>query len=142
MFQTRSLKLFWTPRRTWGALLLGLLMGVVFLLPLGPHQKGFFPICVLNKTTGLHCPGCGATRASHALIRGDIAAAFASNPLFVLFVPFFAYLAIRSGWPALVRNKWKPVACSTKILIPLAFLVLAYGVVRNLEHPALAWMAP
>lgn len=142
MIQTRSLKLFCTPRRTWEALLLGLLIGVVFLLLIGPNQKGFFPICVLNKTTGLHCPSCGATRASHALIRGDIAAAFTNNPLFVLFVPSFAYLAICSGWPALVRNEWKPVACSTKILIPLTFLVLAYGVVRNIEHPPFAWMTP
>ena len=138
----QNLNEFWTPRRTWGLLISGAIAGVVLLLFFDPNQKNFFPICVLNETTGLHCPGCGATRATHALVHGDLATAFDKNPLFILFIPFFAYLAIRSGWPALANNEWKPVACPTRILTSLTVIVLAYGILRNLSHPALAWMAP
>lgn len=42
------------------------------------------PRCGFKVLTGLPCPTCGSTRACLALVRGDLAAAFASNPLFVL----------------------------------------------------------
>lgn len=39
------------------------------------------PGCFFRGLTGLPCPGCGATRGLAALLEGDVAGAFASNPL-------------------------------------------------------------
>ena len=44
--------------------------------------------CVFNYATGLQCPGCGLTRASMAVLRGDFQAAFNFNQL-AFFVPLF-----------------------------------------------------
>ena len=40
--------------------------------------------CPLRALTGIACPGCGATRAAAALLQGDLRAALALNPFFVL----------------------------------------------------------
>ena len=65
-----------------------LLCGVaaVWLFQRGPGLDGLTPGCMFRNVTGLHCPGCGMTRATHALMHGDVATAFRFNPVgFVLF---------------------------------------------------------
>ena len=52
--------------------------------------------CIFRFTTGVPCPGCGMTRAYAALLRGDVAAAFAYHPLFWT-VPVAACLAWVQG---------------------------------------------
>jgi hypothetical protein len=42
------------------------------------------PACTFRAVVGLPCPTCGATRAGLALAQGELAAAFAFNPLFVI----------------------------------------------------------
>ena len=42
------------------------------------------PPCAFNKVTGLYCPGCGGTRATIALFRGQIIRSFRFHP-FVLY---------------------------------------------------------
>lgn len=44
--------------------------------------------CMFAEMTGLPCPGCGMTRASLALMRGDLRTALLFHP----FVPFFFVL--------------------------------------------------
>jgi len=42
--------------------------------------------CLFEAMFDLECPGCGLTRALQALLHGDLAAAWARNPLvFVVF---------------------------------------------------------
>ncbi|RYD71796.1 MAG: DUF2752 domain-containing protein [Verrucomicrobiaceae bacterium] len=43
-----------------------------------------FPPCAFHALTGWACPSCGMTRATLKLLAGDIPAAFAFNPLYVL----------------------------------------------------------
>lgn len=38
-------------------------------------------LCVFRRVTGIPCPGCGLVRAAGLLLRGEISAAFAVNPL-------------------------------------------------------------
>ena len=40
--------------------------------------------CLFREVTGLQCPGCGTSRMALALMRFDIPAAFAYNPVFQL----------------------------------------------------------
>jgi len=91
-------------------------------------------LCMFHRITGLQCPGCGMTRAFHALMHGHISEALEYNllsiPLFfaaaVLLVLDIAYLArgIRVHLGLSERQKdfygWV-----------VLFLVLSYGVVRN-----------
>ncbi|MEO6703475.1 MAG: DUF2752 domain-containing protein [Jatrophihabitantaceae bacterium] len=45
------------------------------------------PLCPLHAMTGLWCPLCGVTRASHALLHGQLGTALQDNLLFVLALP-------------------------------------------------------
>ena len=56
--------------------------------------------CVLKQTTGVDCPLCGATRATFALLRGEVGEALDLNALYVLLLP--ALLTVAVVW--LVRR--------------------------------------
>ena len=43
--------------------------------------------CLVKLLFGVACPGCGLTGALHAMLSGDLAAAWASNPLVFVLVP-------------------------------------------------------
>lgn len=49
--------------------------------------------CPLHAVTGIPCPGCGLTRATWALARGEPGAAFALHPLVVPVLAWFAVVA-------------------------------------------------
>lgn len=42
------------------------------------------PQCTFHAVTGWPCPTCGTTRATLKLLQGDLAAAFALNPLYFM----------------------------------------------------------
>ncbi|MFM2376472.1 MAG: hypothetical protein RLZZ165_1569 [Bacteroidota bacterium] len=47
--------------------------------------------CLWTAVLGVHCPGCGLTRAAVHLVHLDPAAAWATNPLIYLLVPAGMY---------------------------------------------------
>ncbi len=49
---------------------------------------GVVPPCLFHRVSGLYCPGCGGTRAVHALLEGNLIASFLYHP----FVPYAAVL--------------------------------------------------
>jgi hypothetical protein len=104
-----------------------------------PATNGFYPVCRFHQVTGLNCPGCGATRACHALLHGDLSTAFRDNALFVLSLPA---LLLRGGWLAIARYRgrpagsWLPVNWAWSLLI----IALVFAVLRNL--PAFAFLSP
>jgi hypothetical protein len=61
-------------------------------------------LCMLRRTLGIECPGCGMTRCFIALAHGDFAAAWSYNPagiwLFALMafqIPFQSLQLVRIG---------------------------------------------
>ena len=50
--------------------------------------------CPIRYVFGVSCPGCGMTRACMSALRLDFGGAFAYHPLWVLLVPFFAFLVV------------------------------------------------
>src|SRR5688500_7978079 len=68
----------WTWLATVGAL------GFVLLRVGGPAWARILPACSVRQLTGLYCPGCGGTRCTVRLLQGDLAGAFAMNPLLVI----------------------------------------------------------
>lgn len=104
-----------------------------------PVEHRFFPPCLFHNLTGLHCPGCGATRALHQLLHGHVSAALRCNALLILSLPVLAWLAAR-----FVRQRWRgekdtPQWPGWWTWIFLGAM-LVFVVWRNL--PSGAWLAP
>jgi hypothetical protein len=75
-----------------------------------PDRYSFYPACPIAIYLHLHlqCPGCGATRALAALLRGHLTEALLLNPLTTLLLPIaIAYYA----W-----NLWRQRAFPTIVL--------------------------
>lgn len=94
------------------------------------------PLCPLHAITGLWCPFCGSTRATHLLLHGDVSSALHDNVLFVSAIPLVVLLGLyRAAAGRPVRRPLPPV---------IRWLLLALGtvftVLRNL--PAGSWLAP
>ena len=50
-----------------------------------PESPGsLWPVCLFHCFTGLHCPGCGGTRALYWLIHGDLSRSLRCNILLLL----------------------------------------------------------
>ncbi|MBF6024135.1 DUF2752 domain-containing protein [Lysobacter niastensis] len=129
--------------RVAAALVLGaaVVAGVALLLVFDPNAgDNPLPRCVFQMVTGLYCPGCGMTRALHALLHGDLATAWAMNPLVVLMLATAPLMA----WHQLKLQPALPARMSRLLMdgkLWIASLIL-FGVLRNLPWSGFAWMAP
>lgn len=94
-----------------------------------PSQFGFYPRCFFHQATGLHCPGCGVTRALHHLLNGRVDQAFFMNPLLFLAMPFLVLLIFI---PSLTRRPMVPFLA--------ALILISYGILRNI--PSFSFLAP
>jgi hypothetical protein len=109
---------------------------------------GLFPACPLRELTGFDCPGCGGTRALHALTHGDIGSALDHNVLLTVVMPLallaWALWLARSvqvtwarrrqeagppAWPAALRFP----RLSHRTWIAVIAGLIAFGVVRNIS---------
>ena len=52
--------------------------------------------CLITKITGVHCLGCGMSRAFFALIKGDLYSAAEHNVLFFVLVVFIGFRFFQS----------------------------------------------
>ena len=115
------------------ALVVLVLMFVACMILLNNHpsEASWFPKCHLYTTTGMYCPGCGASRSMHHLVNGRYDQAVEHNQLMVfLGVPVALFLAISSLTSILfgrrifwVMPRWWGVA--------LGVLVIGWFVIRN-----------
>ena len=122
------------------AVALGLVVtGIWALRTFDPNMAGsLFPPCLFHTLTGLYCPGCGLTRALHALVHFDLPRALAMNPLIVLSLPALGLMALHG----LNGGRLLPAAVA-RVLFNGGYWIaalLVFGVLRNL--PWFAWLAP
>jgi len=96
-------------RRRWlanGLLVAGLaLCGARLAWP--PERYALYPACPVWTYLHIECPGCGATRALAALLRGHMGEAIRLNPLFVLLLPFGLGFALESYRRALRADAFR-----------------------------------
>ncbi len=120
---------------------LSLAAGAAVLFCFNPSQYHFYPLCQFHAATGLACPGCGALRAAHQLLHLHLVAAMRFNALLVLSVPVAAWLAARFAVRSWQR---RPIALPNQPAWLWAGLtvVIAFGILRNLPLPQLAWLSP
>ena len=107
-----------------------------------PRQLAL-PLCGFHTMTGLHCPGCGITRATHELLHGRCFAALHQNALWVLALPLIVYAVMSEvrylvwGWPLLgnpARRPW--------LLVGFGVAAFVFAVARNVPWYPLNLLAP
>ena len=112
-------------------------VGLVVVWLVDP-AKNDLPLCMFHAMTGMHCPGCGATRATHALLHGQFLEALHDNVLWVTLLPLGVLLAFGEVWRHhtgrplkfdLLRKNW--------FYIAIGVLMLTFFLVRNL--PGWPW---
>jgi hypothetical protein len=115
--------------------------GALVLFWFDPRQYHFYPVCFLHQTTGLLCPGCGALRALHQLLHGNLVAAFQFNPMLITALPVLAWWGVRCGLQAARKQ---PVSMGMRPFWLWALLaaVLVFSVLRNLPGASFALLRP
>jgi hypothetical protein len=104
-------------------------IGLSVLASANPATSPLFPPCLWRAATGWLCPGCGAARALHALLHGELGVALQMNPLAVAVVPLAAVHVIqirRRGFGVLTSDV-RPF-----VVRLIAATVVMFGILRNL----------
>jgi len=114
----------------------GLALGALVFF-FNPATHGFYPACIFHSLTGWNCPGCGATRALHALLHGNVRLALRDN---ALFVALLAGLALYSLQFAGRRQKSSGGRRWAHCLWALLGASILFAVFRNL--PGYEWLSP
>lgn len=102
---------------------LAVVAAVSAALQLAPGEVSLLP-CPVRLATGVPCPGCGMTRASIALARGDLGGALELQPLALLVVPLLVAVALAPAWS---HRQWRRLGSPLRSGVLLAAFVLAIG---------------
>ena len=91
----------------------GLLVGAAAVVwPVFSDQTGASLPCPLRTFVGVPCPACGLTTAAVALVRGEVGAALAANPLIfglaALAVAAVPLVALRATGVLEPPRPWSP----------------------------------
>jgi hypothetical protein len=135
------------PRR-WRIRLVAVLVAAV-ALPFGaavlyrypPGEGTFYPTCVFHSVTGLHCPGCGATRCLHALVHGDLPQALAYNPLLVVALPLLAVGFVQTGYRQWTGRRLPLPRMPAWSIRVIFWVTLAFWILRNIPISPMTLLA-
>ena len=125
----------------WGLLALFAAVAGLVLFCFDPRQYHFYPVCFFYKTTGLLCPGCGASRAMHQLLHGHLATAFRFNPVLIFSLPILGWLGTRYVWQK-ARNEPASLGLRPLWLWLILTAVLLVSVLRNLPGVPFSLLRP
>lgn len=110
----------------------GLLLAAGIIYALWVERTGLAFPCPFRTVTHLLCPGCGVTRLCLALLQGDLAGAWQSNPALLLMLPLLTVLALRLAHRYVREGAALPRGWETPLIWGLLALLLAWGAIRNL----------
>lgn len=109
-----------------------LVAGILLRFP--PAQYSFYPVCPVHEFLHLQCPGCGATRAVAALLRGNITEAMRFNALVTLVLPIAAVYGL-SNYGRFVQRETIHWPQPPRAVVYAGFGVAAiFTAIRNLPH--------
>ncbi len=105
-------------------------------------MEGHIP-CVFQTVTHLHCPGCGAARASRSLLHLDILKAIDYNVLFVIFLPISAYFMLKQYIRYVFAKDILPmVKINRTTAIIITIVIALFGILRNIPLYPFNILAP
>jgi len=114
---------------------------LLWVLKTYPHIIYNAPLdCAWYKYAGLHCAGCGVTRALHNLLNGNLYAAFRMNPFVISSVPLWVALGVWELKRALCRQPH--VTLPMWVIWTYVGIMLAFVVMRNLPWAPFCYLAP
>ena len=120
-----------------------LIVGIFTLVTYFPPDAYFYVPCLFHLSTGLHCPGCGSTRAVSSFMHGDFIVGLKNNLLIILWGPYLIYrlfLVIFSWIDEKQRVVWSP---PTSTIIIFLIITITYTILRNLPiEPFVTLFAP
>ncbi|MCL1944892.1 MAG: DUF2752 domain-containing protein [Firmicutes bacterium] len=90
-----------------------------------------FGTCPIRTVTGIHCPGCGATRAAKALIKLDFATTANYHLLFLIISIYLAIAFCYNVYTVIRYNKFIQVKGSHCIAIVIA--IVLFTIIRNMN---------
>jgi hypothetical protein len=111
-------------------------LAATILLRFPPGQCSFYPQCPFHQYLHLLCPGCGATRALAALLRGHLAEAMHFNALITLLLPFAAAYGIASYRRFLQRSAIRWLQPPPAAVYAALGVAIVFTVIRNLPSHA------
>lgn len=88
--------------------------------------------CLFRLVTGLNCPGCGVTRMCLALLRLDLAGAWAANPGLMVLLPALGVLGLSAARRYVATGERHLLPWQNALAWALAGALILYGVVRNI----------
>lgn len=80
--------------------------GIIFFVNIDPAQCTWAPKCIFKLLTGWQCPGCGFSRAAHALLHGRLTEALQYNYFFIISIPYAIAVIIANMMPRTVNGYW------------------------------------
>lgn len=116
--------------------------GLCVLYWFPPATSWFYPPCVIRTATGYYCPGCGATRALHALLHGELRQAAQHNLLLVASLPALATFALVQAISLAREGRVKNIRFPGSLPVLLLAVMLVFAFVRNLPYEWARMLAP
>ena len=104
-----------------------IIMAGIFYYFADPEKSVFMPKCPMKMITGWQCPSCGAQRAIHAFLHGNIYEAIAYNFFFIIAIPFLLITA----YAVFMRKRSNPTVITMKLynFVTNRFTLLTYVIV-------------
>ncbi|GAA5119767.1 DUF2752 domain-containing protein [Luteolibacter yonseiensis] len=131
-------------RALWIALGVLLLSVAAYLLrQSGPNGLPWLPRCMFHEITGLHCAGCGMTRAAYAALHGEIGTAFRYNPVGMILLPL-AGMGVGLQLLGWVRGRPLPFRLDVGVKggWGIAIALIAFWILRNIPSWPFTLLAP
>ncbi|MBD5257178.1 MAG: DUF2752 domain-containing protein [Barnesiella sp.] len=96
-----------------------------------PAECGWMPRCPSKLLTGCDCPSCGAQRALHALLHGDLRGAWQFNPFLIVGLPYLL-VAVWGSLRFMPGREWaRRIASQPIVVYGYIFLYIAWWLLRN-----------